>query len=121
MKNVSEPEKLESIRSLQSAISKSEKALARISQKGASTTLLAGRLHALRVGLAMLESTWHQEPHAFTLDDIARAREVLTGLLPSIEKIYTRSKAGSSQKTLLERRMKALQLAVEAMDERFCG
>ncbi len=79
MKNVSEPEKLESIRSLQSAISKSEKALARISQKGASTTLLAGRLHALRVGLAMLESTWHQEPHAFTLDDIAGLMRRMAG------------------------------------------
>lgn len=117
MKNVSSRNQSESIKSIQSAIRKSEKALAQMTQKGANTTLLMKRLKALQIGLAMLESVWNHSPHHYTREELTEARNVLTGLFPSIEDIYARSKAGSPQRTLLERRLKALELAVEAIDE----
>lgn len=117
MENVSNASRLESIKSFQSTIRKSEKALAQMSEKGANTTLIEKRLKSLNIGLAILENVWNQRPHQYTQADLAEARQVLTGLLPSVEGIYTRSKAGSPQKTLLERRIKALERAVQAIDD----
>lgn len=117
MENVSQAGKVQSIESFQSTIRKSEKALAHMKQKGANTTLIEKRLKALYLGLAMLKNVWCQEPHQSTPEELAEARIVLTGLLPSIENIYARSKAGSPQKTLLERRIKALELAVQVIDD----
>lgn len=117
MENVSNEDKLESIKSFQSTIRKSENALANMTQKGANTTLLKKRLKALYIGLAVLETAWNLRPHHYTVEDLAEARNVLTGLFPSLENIYGKSKAGSPQKTLLERRIKAFELAVQAMDD----
>ena len=117
MENVSNMNRLESIKSFQSTISKSEKALAQMTQKGANTILLKKRLKALYIGLAMIENVWNQRPHLYTQEDLAEARNILTGLFPSIENIYAKLKAGSPQRTLLERRIKALELAVQAMDD----
>ncbi len=84
--------------------------------KGSNTTLVKKRLKAVCIGLAMLESAWNQSPHHYIQEDLAEARTVLTGLLPSIEKVYVKSKAGSPQRTLLERRIKSLELAIQAID-----
>jgi len=65
----------------------------------------------------MLENVWNQRPHHCTKENLAEARNVLTDLLPPIENIYAKSKAGSPQRTLLERRMKSLELAVQAIDD----
>ena len=99
MENVSNVDKLESIKSFQSTISKSEKALAQMTQKGANTTLLNKRLKALYIGLAMLENVWNQILHHYTQEDLTEARNVLTGLFPSMENIYVKSKVGSPQRT----------------------
>ncbi|KAA6473744.1 hypothetical protein [Bacillus swezeyi] len=117
MENVSNADKSESIKSFQSTIGKSENALAQMTQKGANTTLLKKRIKALYIGLAMLEKVWDQRPHHYTQEDLAEARNILTGLFPSIKNIYAKSKAGSPQSTLLERRIKALELAVQAIDD----
>lgn len=119
MENVSNVDKLESIKSLQSTISKLEKSLSQMTQNGANTTLVKKRLQAVYIGLAMLKHVWNQSPHHYTLEDLAEARKVMNGLLPSIENSYAKSKAGSPQRTLLERRIKALELAVQAIDELF--
>lgn len=117
METVSDAVKQESIKSFQSTIRKSEKALVQMQQKGASITLVEKRLKALRTGLAVLESVWDHRPHPYTREDLVEAREVLTGLFPSIEDIYSKSQTGSPQKTLLQRRIKALELAVQAIDD----
>ncbi|QGU95419.1 hypothetical protein GOM49_10255 [Clostridium bovifaecis] len=119
MENVSNISKLESIKSFQSTIRKSEKALAQMTQKGANTTLVKKRLKALHIGLAMLENVWNQVPHDYNQEDLAEARNVLIGLLPSIENSYAKSKVGSPQRTLLERRIKSLELSVQAIDDLF--
>ncbi len=117
MENVSNVDKLESIKSFQSTIGKLEKTLATMTQKGANTTLVKKRLKASYIGLALLENVWNQKPHHYIREDLAEARNVLTGLFPSIENSYAKLKAGrSSQRTLLDRRIKALELAVQAID-----
>ncbi|WP_071394634.1 hypothetical protein [Bacillus tuaregi] len=117
MENISEVEKLESLKSFQSTIRKTEKALAQMTVKGANTTLVKKRLNAFNIGLAMLENVWNQKPYHYTNEELEAARKVLIGLLPSIENIYTKSKAGSPQRTLLERRIESLELAIHAIDE----
>lgn len=117
MMNVSHQDQLESIKSLQSTISKLENALSQMTHNGANTTLVKKRLNAVQIGLTVLENVWNQSPHHYTQEDLAEARIVITGLFPSIENSYAKSKTGSPQRTLLERRMKALELAVQAIDE----
>jgi hypothetical protein len=117
VENVLDVTQLESIKSLESTIRKTEKALAQVTEQGASTTLIQKRLKALHIALAALEYIWKQSPLHYRQEDLADARHVLTGLFPSIQSSYAKSKAGSPQKTLLERRIKALELAVQAIDE----
>lgn len=116
MENVSDVHKEESIKSLQSTIRKLESAFSQMTQKGANTTLVKKRLKAASIGLAMLECVWSQKPHPYNQKDLAAARTVLTGLLPSIEQAYVKSKVGSPQRTLLERRITSLGLAIQAID-----
>lgn len=116
MENISDVVKLQSIQSFQSTIRKSENALVQMTQKGANTTLVKKRLNALNIVLAVLENAWNQRPHHYTEKDLAEARNVLIGLFPSIKSIYEKTKQGTPQKTLLERRMKSLELAIEAID-----
>ncbi|MNE37665.1 hypothetical protein D3C80_1315270 [compost metagenome] len=117
MEDVSNADKVESIKSLQSTISKLENALSQMTQNGANITLVKKRLRAVCVGLSLLENVWNQKPHYHTLEDLAEARKVITGLFPSIQNSYAKSKTGSPQRTLLERRIKALELAVQAIDD----
>lgn len=117
MENVSAEVRLESIKSFQSTIRKSEKALIQMTDKGASTSLLEKRLKALRIGLAVLEMLWYEKPHPYSEKELVETREVLSGLLPSIERMYAKSKPGSPQRTLLERRIESLDLAVGAIDD----
>ena len=117
MENVSDLHKEESIKSLQSTIRKLESALSQMTQKGSNTTLVKKRLQAACIGLAMLDSVWNQKPHQYNQEDLAEARNVITGLFPSIENSYVKSKTGSPQRTLLERRIKALELSIQAIDE----
>ncbi|MET3506105.1 hypothetical protein [Halalkalibacter oceani] len=58
-----------------------------------------------------------QQLHPYTEADVAEARKVLTGLFPSIENNYAKSRVGSPQRTLLARRLKAMKVAVQAIDD----
>lgn len=118
METLTEADKAESLKSFQSTIRKSENALTSMTEKGTNTTLVSKRLQTLRIGLAVLEQNWNEKPHPYTHEELAEARILMAGLLSSIEGIYVKSKPGSSQKTLLERRIKSLELAVQAMDDR---
>jgi hypothetical protein len=117
METVSNEVKVESIKAFQSAIRKSKNALENMSQKGANITLIRKRLHALQVGLAVLESYWNQKPYDYQREELDIARNVLSGLFPSLQSMYEKAKAGGPQKTLIERRIKAFELAVEAIDD----
>lgn len=105
-----------SIQSMQSTVRKLENALSRMTASGSSTTLVAKRLAAVQTGLAALENAWHQVPHYYGKEELAEARQVLKGLLPTVESSYDKAKAGSPQRTLLERRIQALKQALKAID-----
>lgn len=117
MEDVSNSDKMESIKSLQSTINKLENALSQMANKGANTTLVKKRLKAVYIGLAVLEHVWNQSPLHYTQEDLAEARNVISGLFPSIKNSYAKSKTGSPQRTLLKRRIKALELSIQAIDE----
>ncbi|MBX0315812.1 hypothetical protein [Planococcus glaciei] len=120
MEHLSALVKEQSIKSFQSAIQKCENAWIQMNEKGSNTTLLEKRLNALKVGLAVLENAWNEQNHPYTSDELAEARIILKGLVSTIKNSYAKSKPGSPQRTLLERRKKSLDLAIQAIDD-FCG
>lgn len=117
MESITPAQQTESIQSFESAIRKCETALAQMTGKGSNTTLLKKRLKALQAGLAILENVWYEEPFDCSPGELVETREVLSGLLPSIERSFAKSKDGSPQKTLLARRMKSIELAIEAIGD----
>lgn len=66
--------------------------------------------------MAILENVWEQKPLLYNQDEIAEARTVLAGLLPSIKTSYAKAKEGGPQRTLLNRRIKSLEIAIKAID-----
>ena len=114
---VSKLDKMQSVESMQSTLRKLENSKSQMMKKGASTTLVSKRLHATEISLALLEYRWDSKPFYSTREDIVAAREVLDGLMPSLQSMYVKSKPGSPQKTLLERRIKAFELSIEVMKE----
>jgi hypothetical protein len=116
MENVPSAVKTESIKAFQSAINKTEKAVIKIADKGANATLINKRLKGLYIGLAVLEHAWNNIPFQYTAKELAEACITLTNLLSSLEKMYAKSKPRSPQATLLERRILAFKLAIQAID-----
>lgn len=110
--------KTESLKSLQSTIAKFEKVFLQMTEKGANTTLLQKRLQAHYVGLAVLEHAWNSKPLPYSGEELADALNVLAGLFPSLSKSNGKSKTGSPQRTLLSRRIRALELTVQAIEEK---
>ncbi|MEK3902818.1 MULTISPECIES: hypothetical protein [unclassified Paenibacillus] len=116
MEEISNEEQLQSIASMQSTIRKLESALTQMISSGSNTTLVQKRLNAMHIGLAVLDNVWNEKPLSYTPAELAEARHVLLGLTPSVESSYAKSKAGSPQRTLLERRLQALGQVIQAMD-----
>ena len=82
MENVSNVDKLESIKSLQSTISKLENALSQMTQKGANTTLVKKRLKAVCIGLAMLENVWNQRTPSLHPGRFSRSSQCYYWFIP---------------------------------------
>ncbi|MBB6020041.1 hypothetical protein HNR77_001102 [Paenibacillus sp. JGP012] len=108
----------QSIEAFQSAIRKSENALKNMKGKEANTSVIEKRLHALIVSLYTLEHTWNgRDDQHYSSLEISEARQVMNNLLPSLERMMEKSAAGTPQHTLLERRIRAFQLAIQAMEQ----
>jgi hypothetical protein len=118
MKTVSQEIQDLSIRSLESTINKLSNAFNSATEKGSNTTLVQKRLKAVKIGLESLRGTWNGEDFCYDEEIILTSKEVLQGLIPSIEKQIAKAKEGSSQKTLNERRLTALKLAIESLENR---
>lgn len=101
----------QSIEAFQSAIRKSESALNKMMQKGTNTTLLEKRLNALKIGLAVLEKEWFDKPHAYNGQSLEIARGILIGIIHSIKETEGKIASGTPQSTLIQRRVKAIELA----------
>lgn len=117
MKEVEEVVIEDSMKAILSAIGKSERALIQMSQKGANTSLLSKRLKALSISLDVLKSKGKPLSALYSNNDLIETRSILTKLLIPIERIYNECKIVSPQRTLLERRIKAINLVIQMIDE----
>jgi hypothetical protein len=118
MMTVSEEIKVLSIKSLESTFSKLSNAYDSMTAKGSNTTLVKKRRDAVNIGLESLKGTWDGVDFSYEREDILTSKEVLQSLIPSIEKQIAKAKDGSPQKTLNERRLTALKLAIQSIEER---
>ncbi|WP_270181292.1 hypothetical protein [Alkalihalobacillus sp. CinArs1] len=107
-----------SIKSLESTYNKLSNAYKSISEKGSNTTLVLKRLNAVEIGIKSLKDNWNSEGFFYDEEPIRNSKEVLEGIIPSIEKQIERAKKGSAQKTINERRLTALKLAIESLEQR---
>ena|SRR5699024_8792142 len=107
-----------SIKSLESTYNKLSSAYKSMTEKGSSTTLVRKRKNAVKVGLDSLNDIWNGKGFSHDEETTLTSKEVLQGLIPFIEKQIAKAKEGSSQKTLNERRLTALKLAIESLENR---
>lgn len=117
MDHVDESVQRQSIASLASSIRKLEKALASVQEKNSSATVVARRMLALQIGYAALQAVWSAQAFPFTSAEAVGAKVVLAGLVPSLEAMAPKFAPGSSQATVLARRVRSVQLAFQALDE----
>ncbi|SES01366.1 hypothetical protein SAMN04487944_11519 [Gracilibacillus ureilyticus] len=118
MKAISQEIKDLSIKSLESTFNKLTNAHKSTIEKGSNTTLVKKRLNAVKMGLESLKGTWNGEDFCYKEESVLTSIEVLQGIIPSIEKQILKAKEGSPQKTLNERRLTALKLAIESLENR---
>ena len=116
MKQLTDKEKIQSIKSFQSTILKLEKALGQMEEKGANTTLVRKRLGAIKTGLGILEYLFDGKPQACSYEELLEAKTLMEEMLPSIRSQLNTSKAGGPQRTLLDRRVSSLEQAVQAIE-----
>ncbi len=117
MESVHEKERKESLGAVRSAVGKTRKALMNLNPDSFTSRLAAGRLRALSSGLEALECIWNGEAFRGNREETIRDREVLMSLIPSIREIGKRFPEGSPQHTLIRRRVRALELAIQALTE----
>src|SRR5690554_1517914 len=118
MKNVSQEIQDLSIKSLESTLNKLSNAYNSMTDKGSSTTLVKKRRRSVKIGLESLKGAWGRGDFFYDEEDILISKEILEGIIPSIEKQIAKAKEGSSQKTLNERRLTAMRLAIESLENR---
>jgi len=107
-----------SIKSLESTFKKLSNAYKSMTEKGSNTTLVRKRLNAVKIGLESLKGTWNGKDFCYEEEIILISKDVLKGVIPSIEQQIVKAKEGSSQKTVNERRLIALKLAIESLENR---
>lgn len=118
MNTVSQEMQDMAIKSLESTYNKLTKSYISMSEKGANTILVIKRRDAVKVGLESLKCAWNGEDFFHDAEIIMASKAVLHSVLPSIEKQIKRAKEGSPQKTVNERRIIALKLAIRSLEER---
>ncbi|WP_322907066.1 hypothetical protein [Paenibacillus campi] len=118
MKPVSEEIQYMSIVSLESTYTKLLHAHQSTVAKGSSTTRIAKRLRAVKIGLDSVKEMWRGERFEYDEAGILASKQMLKSILPSIEQQIAKAKQGSPQKTLNEHRLTALQLAIESLKSR---
>ena len=117
MENLTPDEKQESIEAFQSIIRKSENALISMKSGTAQTRLLEKRLKAARIGEQVLTARWEGKELDVGVEELVEAKQVLEGLLLMLPAFLEKTKPGSGQRTYIERRIKAFQIAISYLNE----
>ncbi|RUL47382.1 hypothetical protein [Lysinibacillus antri] len=118
MKIVSKEIQDMSIKSLESTFNKLSTAYKSMTEKGLNTTLVKKRRNAVKLGLESLNAFWNGGEFFYDKEIILTSKDILQSVMPSIEKQIAKAKGGSAQKTLNERRLIALKLAIESLENR---
>ncbi|MGG3889644.1 hypothetical protein [Metabacillus fastidiosus] len=118
MKAVSQEIQELSVKSLESTFNKLSNAYKSMTEKGSNTTLVKKRRDAVKVGLESLKGAWNGEDFFYDEEIILKSIDMLQSTIPSIEKQIAKAKNGSPQKTVNERRLTALKLAIESLKNR---
>ncbi|PID25251.1 hypothetical protein [Sporosarcina sp. P7] len=106
------------IKSLESTHTKLSNAYKSMTEKGSNTTLVEKRRDAIKVGLESVKEVWTNIDFFYSKEEILQSKDILQSIIPSIEKQLAKAKDGSPQKTLNERRVTALKLAIESLADR---
>ncbi|WP_226673457.1 hypothetical protein [Rossellomorea aquimaris] len=117
MEKVTPEEQQQSIEAFQSVIRKSENALVSMKSGSAQTKLLEKRLRAARIGEGLLTARWEGKELDVSHEELVEAKQVLEGLLLMLPAFLEKTKPGSGQRTYIERRIKAFQMAVSYLNE----
>ncbi len=118
MKTVSQETQDLSLKSLESTFNKLSNAYKSMTEKGSNTTLVQKRRNAIKIGLESLKVAWNGGDFCYNSEIILTSKDTLQSVIPSIEQQIAKAKEGSSQKTLNERRLTALKLAIESLENR---
>lgn len=118
MKAVSQEIQDLSVESLASTLRKLSNACQSMAGNGSSTTLVQKRQNAVKIGLESLKGVWRGEDFHNDERTMLDAKEILQKVIPSIERQIAKAKEGSPQKTVNERRLIALKLAIESLEDR---
>lgn len=118
MKTVSLEIQWLSIKSLESTFNKLSTAYNTMTEKGSNTTLVKKRRDAIKIGLESLKETWNNTDFSYDTETVSTSKDILQSILPSIEKQLEKAAEGSPQKTVNERRLTALKLAIESLENR---
>lgn len=116
MQTVSKEIQEVSIKSLESTFNKLSNAYNSMTEKGSNTTLVKKRRDAIKIALESLKATWNGETFVCDEETILTSKKIIHSVIPSIEKQIIKAKEGSSQKTLNERRLNALKLAIQSLE-----
>ncbi|PAE13595.1 hypothetical protein CHI02_03975 [Niallia circulans] len=118
MRNISQEIQDLSIKSLESTLNKLSNAYNTMTEKGANTTIVKKRRNSIKIGLESLKDAWGRGDFLYDKENILASKDILQGIMPSIEKQIAKAKEGSSQETLNERRLAAIKLAIESLENR---
>lgn len=118
MKTVSQEVQELSIKSLDSTFTKLSNAYTSMTEKGSNTTLVKRRRDAVKIGLESLQDVWYDGDFVYDKEVVVQSKDILLSIIPSIEKQLAKEKDGSPQKTVNERRVTALKLAIESLENR---
>ncbi|MDR4315934.1 group-specific protein [Niallia circulans] len=118
MRNISQEIQDLSIKSLESTLNKLSNAYNSMTEKGANTTIVKKRRNSIKIGLESLKDAWGRGDFLYDKENILASKDILQGIMPSIEKQIAKAKEGSSQETLNKRRLAAIKLAIESLENR---
>ncbi|GGJ44811.1 hypothetical protein [Virgibacillus salexigens] len=107
-----------SIKSLDSTLNKLSTAYKSMTEKVSNISLVKKRRNAVKIGLESFKDDWKGEAFFYDEEIILPPKDTLQGFIASIEKQIAKAKEGSSQKTINERRLTALKLATESLENR---
>jgi hypothetical protein len=110
MDNYTADELQVALRPIASLISKSEKAQQKLAPETWQYAMLRDNLKALHIASALM-SRKIDDTDTFVQDDLQEALDALASMISKTENAQAKFSPGTSQHTLLQNRLKALQIA----------